>query len=85
MDYLNRLQLLEYLKHHCPTTIGFEQAFARVGMIVLSQLFYMIEQHSHMYVCSYEEYVDFLDGNGFEVEKSNNWYTITYLYEEESQ
>lgn len=86
MSESNRLLLLDYLKRHCPTTIGFEEAFARIGMIELSQLFYMIEQHSYMYVPDYKEYIDFLDGNGFSVEKrKDDWYIITYLYEEESQ
>lgn len=85
MGYLNRPMLLKYLKRHCLTTVGFEEAFARVPTTTLSHLFYMIEEHTSVYA-RYEEYIDFLDGNGFSVIKGiDNWYIITYLYEEESQ
>ena len=81
MTYLNRRVLLEYLKRHCLTIVGFEEAFARVRTEQLSQLFYMIEEHTSMCVPNYEEYIDFLDGNGFSVEKDkNDGYFLTYLY-----
>lgn len=85
MSESNRLLLLDYLKHHCPTTVGFEEAFARVPAIDLSALVYVIEARIRMHT-RYQEYIDFLDGNGFSVEKINNdWYILTYVYEEESQ
>jgi len=86
VGYLDRPMLLKYLKRHCLTTVGFEQAFARVSTEVLSSLFYMIEKHASMSIPNYEEYVDFLDGNGFSVKKyKDGWYSLTYLYEEEQQ
>lgn len=79
MSESNRLLLLDYLKRHCRTTIGFEEAFARVSAIDLSALVYVIETHIQMHT-RYQEYIDFLDGNGFSVEKVNNdWYILTYL------
>lgn len=80
MNESNRLLLLDYLKRHCRTTIGFEEAFARVPAIDLAALFYAIEMRIPMHT-RYEEYIDFLDGNGFSVEKINDdWYILTYLY-----
>ena len=85
MNESNRLLLLDYLKRHCRTTIGFEEAFARVSAVDLSALVYVIEARIPMHT-RYQEYIDFLDGNGFSVEKINdNWYILTYVYEEESQ
>ena len=85
MNESNRLLLLDYLKRHCRTTIGFEEAFARVPAVDLSALVYVIEARIPMHT-RYQEYIDFLDGNGFSVEKINdNWYILTYVYEEESQ
>lgn len=76
----NRLLILDYLKRHCPTTVGFEEAFARVPAIDLSALVYVIETGTPMHT-RYQEYIDFLDGNGFSVEKINDdWYILTYLY-----
>ena len=84
MNESNRLLLLDYLKRHCRTTIGFEEAFARVSAVDLSALVYVIEARIPMHT-RYQEYIDFLDGNGFSVEKINdNWYILTYVYEEES-
>lgn len=86
IDYLNRPMLLKYLKRHCLTTVGFEEAFARVCTEKLANIFYMIEEHTSMYVPNYEEYIDFLDGNGFSVEKDkNDWYFLKYLYGEAPQ
>lgn len=85
MTYLNRSVLLNYLKRHCLSTVGFEEAFAHADMTVLNNLFYMIEEHSPL-LTSYEEYIDFLDGNGFSVKKFiDNLYILQYLYNEESQ
>lgn len=76
----NRLLILDYLKRHCPTTIGFEEAFADVPATDLSALVYVIETRTPMHT-RYQEYIDFLDGNGFSVEKINDdWYILTYLY-----
>lgn len=84
MNESNRLLLLDYLKRHCRTTIGFEEAFAHVSAVDLSALVYVIEARIPMHT-RYQEYIDFLDGNGFSVEKINdNWYILTYVYEEES-
>lgn len=86
VGYLNRLLLLDYLKRHCRTTVGFEEAFARVSITDLGALFYMIEEHTSIYTTRYEEHLDFLDGNGFSVEKTeNDLYILKYLYEEEPQ
>lgn len=86
VGYLNRLLLLDYLKRHCLTTVGFEEAFARVSITDLGALFYMIEEHTSIYTTRYEEHLDFLDGNGFSVEKTeNDLYILKYLYEEEPQ
>lgn len=80
MTYLNRPLLLKYLKHHCLTTIGFDEAFAHANTIELSNLFYMIEEHTSMRT-RYNEYIDFLDGNGFKVEGNDtDGYTISFLY-----
>ena len=82
MTYLTRSVLLNYLKRYCLTTVGFDEAFAHADMTVLTNLFYMIEEHTHMHV-HYEEYVDFLDGNGFSVEKDiDGWYFLSYIYKE---
>lgn len=65
----------------CSNKFGFESAFARVRTEDLAQIFYMVEQHSSMYVQNYKEYIDFLDDNGFEVEKNkDDWYILKYLY-----
>lgn len=81
VGYLNRPMLLKYLKRHCFTTIGFEEAFARVRTEDLASIFYMVEEHASMYVQNYKEYIDFLDGNGFEVEKDkDDWYILKYSY-----
>ena len=85
VEYSSRLMLLQYLKYCCLTTVGFEQAFARVSTEDLNALFYMVEEHTSMHT-RYKEYIDFLDGNGFSVEKiADNWYSIKYLYGAEPQ
>ena len=86
MTYLNRSVLLNYLKRHCLSTVGFDEAFARVSTEELDALFYMIEEHASIRTRHYEEYIDFLDGNGFSVKKNRSgWYILTYVYEEEPQ
>lgn len=85
IGYLSRPILLKYLKRHCLTTVGFDEAFARVYTEDLANIFYMIEEHKSI-LTLYEEYVDFLDGNGFSVEKAiGDWYFLTYLYKEKPQ
>ena len=85
MTYLNRSVLLNYLKRHCLTIVGFDEAFARADTTVLNNLFYMIEERRPL-LTPYEEYIDFLDGNGFSVKKfMDNLYILQYLYEEEPQ
>ena len=85
MTYLNRSVLLNYLKRHCLSTVGFEEAFTHADMTVLNNLFYMIEEHRPL-LTPYEEYIDFLDGNGFSVKKFiDNLYILQYIYEEEPQ
>lgn len=86
VGYLSRPMLLKYIKCCCLTTVGFEEAFARVSITDLGALYYMIEEHTSIYTSRYEEHLDFLDGNGFSVEKTeNNLYILKYLYEEEPQ
>lgn len=86
VGYLSRPILLKYLKRCCLTTVGFEEAFARVSTEDLGALYYMIEEHTSIYTTRYEEYLDFLDGNGFSVEKiADDWYSLTYLYGDEAQ
>ena len=85
MTYLNRPLLLNYIKRHCLTTIGFDEAFAHADRTVLDNIFYMIEEHRPI-LTPYEEYIDFLDGNGFSVKKfMDNLYILQYLYKEEPQ
>lgn len=86
VGYLNRPMLLKYIKCCCLTTVGFDEAFARVSTEDLGALYYMIEEHTSIYTSRYEEHLDFLDGNGFSVEKlESDLYILKYLYGEKPQ
>ena len=75
-----RISYLATIKSQCPNKLGFEEAFAHIGMFTLKGFITMIEEHIPIRVCGYTEWVDFLDGNGFSVEPDgHDWYTITPL------
>ena len=80
MKYLTRNIALDEIRRYCPNKIGFEEAFAHVGMFTLTAFVTMIEEHIPIRIYSYTECIDFLDGNGFSVEPDgHNGYTITPL------
>jgi len=74
---------LTVLKLHIPDITGFDEAFADISEDYLLGLVSIIikpEMCKGMYIDSYNEIADFLDGNGFKVEGSEKYgYTITLL------
>ena len=76
-------EYLTVLKSHIPDTTGFDEVFADISEDYLLGLVSIIikpEMCKGMYIDSYDERADFLDGNGFKVEGSEKYgYTITLL------
>ena len=76
-------EYLTVLKLHVPDITGFDEVFSDIPEDYLLGLVSMIikpEMNKGMYIDSYDEIADFLDGNGFKVEGSEKYgYTITLL------
>lgn len=76
-------EYLTVLKLHVPDITGFDEVFSDISEDYLLGLVSMIikpEMNKGMYIDSYDEIADFLDGNGFKVEGSEKYgYTITLL------
>ena len=76
-------ECLTVLKLHVPDTFGFDEAFSDIAedfLLGLASLVINPEMHKGIYIKSYIETVDFLDGNGFKVEGNDKYgYTITLL------
>ena len=80
MKYYTREIALNIIWHHCPHKFGFEYAFARTTIYFIRDLMDCIDNNVPMNRPTYNETLDFLDGNGFKVEGNNtNGYTISLL------
>lgn len=77
MKYYTREMALNIIWHYCPSKFGFEHAFAQTTTFFLRGLIDCIDNHAPLYRITYDEPVDFLDGNGFIIEgDEDNGYTI---------
>jgi len=80
MDYLIRDIALSEIRQCCPNKIGFENAFSQTTIFFISDLIKCIYYNIPMNRSTYDEPVDFLDGNGFKVEGNDtDGYTISLL------
>lgn len=71
---------LEQICHHCPNKFGFENAFAKTTMFFIYELINCINNNVPVDRSTYDEPLDFLDGNGFIVEGDDiNGYTIKLI------
>lgn len=76
MIFLDRAAL-DKIRNHCPNKIGFEDAFAQATWFFVRDLVDCIDNNKPMYRSTYDEPIDFLDGNGFIIESDeDNGYTI---------
>lgn len=68
------------IRRHCPNKIGFENAFAQTTMFFIHDLINCIDNNIPADRSTYDEPLDFLDGNGFIVEgDENKGYTIKLM------
>jgi len=78
MDYVTRSVMLNVIWHYCPNKFGFDDAFEQTTIFFLSEIMNCIINHIPFDRSTYDETVDFLDGNGFKVEgNETNGYVIT--------
>ena len=78
MDYLTRSVMLNVIRRHCPNKMGFDNAFAQTTIFFLSEVMNCIINNIPFNRSTYDEPVDFLDGNGFKVEgNETDGYVIT--------
>ena len=86
MKYYTNTIALDKIRRHCSNNFGFEYAFAQATKFLIYDLIDCIDSDVPVHRTTYDEPVDFLDGNGFSVKKfMDNLYILQYLYEEEPQ
>ena len=83
MPYLTRAAILKNIYNQCSNRFGFDKAFSDIDLIPLNMLYSLIshQKEIHTVYChSYNEVLDFIDGNGFKVEGNDtDGYTISLL------
>lgn len=80
MNYLTRNIALNVIRQYCSNKIGFEDAFARTTIFFIVHLMNCITNDIPLDRPTYDEALDFLDGNGFKVEGNDiNGYTVSLL------
>ena len=67
MKYYTLDIAFDVIRDHCPSKFGFEYAFMQATKFFVRDLINCIDNHVPMHRSTYDEPVDFLDGNGFEV------------------
>ena len=78
MKYYTREEALNVIWHHCPHKFGFDYAFAQATWFFVRDLVDCIDNEITISRSTYDEPIDFLDGNGFKVEGNDtNGYTIS--------
>lgn len=78
MKYYTNTIALNEIQQRCTHKFGFESAFAHTTIFFIRDLMGCIDDNKPMHRSTYDEPVDFLDGNGFKVEGNNtDGYTIT--------
>ena len=78
MKYYTNTIALDKIRRHCSNNFGFEYAFAQATKFLIYDLIDCIDSDVPVHRTTYDEPVDFLDGNGFKVEGNDtNGYTIT--------
>lgn len=78
MNDIARSIMLNVIRSHCPNKSGFNDAFARTTIFFLSDVANCIVNNIPFDRSTYDEPIDFLDGNGFKVEgNETEGYTIT--------
>ena len=79
MIFLDRVAL-DKIRSCCPNKSGFEDAFAQATWFFVRDLVDCIDNHITISRSTYDEPIDFLDGNGFKVEgNEETGYTISLL------
>lgn len=77
---LTRKLALDEIRSHCPNKFGFEEAFAKTTWFFIRDLINCIDNNISVDRSTYDEPLDFLDGNGFIVEGDDiNGYTIKLI------
>jgi len=72
-----RITALEEIRRYCPSKVGFELAFANTTWPFIHNLIDCIYYNTSISRSTYDEPLDFLDGNGFIVEGNEvDGYTI---------
>lgn len=72
--------LISLIKAQCFDTNGLEQAFAQTTLLFLKDLARCIQNNEVISRSTYDEPLDFLDGNGFIVEgNETDGYTIQLM------
>lgn len=80
MGDLTYALMLNIIWHHCPSKFGFDEVFAQTTLFFIRDLVNCINSDIPVHKSTYDEPVDFLDGNGFKVEGNDKYgYTITRL------
>lgn len=80
MKYYTNTIALNEIQQRCTHKFGFEYAFAHTTIFFIRDLMGCIDDNKPMHRSTYDEPVDFLDGNGFIVEgDENNGYTIKLM------
>ena len=77
MIFLDRAALNK-IRSHCPNKYGFDEAFEQATWFFVRDLVDCIDNHITISRSTYDEPIDFLDGNGFIVEGNKaDGYIIT--------
>lgn len=80
MPYITRTIALNDIYYHCPNKFGFEYAFAHTTLFFIRDLMNCVHNNTSVDRSTYDEPVDFIDGNGFKVEGNDtDGYTISLL------
>ena len=78
MKYYTNTIALDKIRRHCSNDFGFEYAFAQATKFLIYDLIDCIDSDVPVHRTTYDEPVDFLDGNGFKVEGNKvDGYIIT--------
>lgn len=80
MPYVSRATALYEIRRRCPNKFDFENAFSNATWFFIRDLMDCIYNNTTIDRSTYDEPIDFIDGNGFKVEGNDtDGYTISLL------